>query len=35
MTTIKTQITDTLKASMRDKDMETVTVVRSLQAAIK
>ncbi|MCW1260782.1 GatB/YqeY domain-containing protein, partial [Acinetobacter baumannii] len=30
-----TQITDALKTSMRAKDMATVTVLRSLQAAIK
>ena len=35
MTTLKTQITDALKTSMRAKDMATVTVLRGLQAAIK
>ena len=35
MTTLKTQITDALKTSMRAKDMVTVTVLRGLQAAIK
>jgi len=35
MTTLKDQITDALKTSMRAKDMATVTVLRSLQAAIK
>ncbi|MFE1708350.1 GatB/YqeY domain-containing protein, partial [Acinetobacter baumannii] len=35
MTTLKNQITDALKTSMRAKDMATVTVLRSLQAAIK
>ena len=35
MTTLKNQITDALQTSMRAKDMATVTVLRSLQAAIK
>lgn len=35
MNNLKTQITDALKTSMRAKDMATVTVIRSLQAAIK
>ncbi|MCH4249032.1 GatB/YqeY domain-containing protein [Acinetobacter populi] len=35
MTTLKTQITDTLKNAMRAKDMAVVTVIRGLQAAIK
>ena len=35
MTTLKDQITDVLKTSMRAKDMATVTVIRGLQAAIK
>lgn len=35
MTTLKSQITDVLKTSMRAKDMATVTVIRGLQAAIK
>ncbi|OTG66013.1 GatB/YqeY domain-containing protein [Acinetobacter silvestris] len=35
MTTLKTQITDALKISMRAKDMATVMVLRGLQAAIK
>ena len=35
MTTLKDQITDALKTSMRAKDMATVTVLRGLQAAIK
>ena len=35
MTTLKNQITDVLKNSMRAKDMATVTVIRGLQAAIK
>ena len=35
MTTLKTQITDTLKTAMKAKDMATVTVIRSVQAAIK
>ena len=35
MTTLKDQITDALKISMRAKDMATVTVLRGLQAAIK
>lgn len=35
MTTLKNQITDILKNSMRAKDMATVTVIRGLQAAIK
>ncbi|MBJ9984526.1 GatB/YqeY domain-containing protein [Acinetobacter sp. S40] len=35
MTTLKNQITDVLKTHMRAKEMATVTVIRSLQAAIK
>lgn len=35
MTTLKTQITDTLKDAMRAKEMAKVTVIRGLQAAIK
>ena len=35
MTTLKTQITDVLKTSMRAKEMAVVKVIRSLQAAIK
>ena len=35
MTTLKDQITDVLKSSMRAKDMATVTVIRGIQAAIK
>ena len=35
MTTLKYQITDVLKTSMRAKDMATVTVISGLQAAIK
>lgn len=35
MTTLKDQITDALKTSMRAKDLATVTVLRGLQAAIK
>lgn len=35
MTTLKDQITDALKISMRAKDMARVTVLRGLQAAIK
>ena len=35
MTTLKTQITDTLKTAMKAKDMATVTVIRGVQAAIK
>ena len=35
MNTLKNQITDVLKNSMRAKDMATVTVIRSVQAAIK
>ncbi len=35
MTTLKTQITDTLKTAMKAKEMATVTVIRGLQAAIK
>ncbi|MFT4020999.1 MAG: GatB/YqeY domain-containing protein [Acinetobacter sp.] len=35
MNTLKSQITDALKTSMRAKDLATVTVIRSLQAAIK
>ncbi len=33
--TLKNQITEVLKTSMRAKDLATVTVLRSLQAAIK
>lgn len=32
---LKNQITDTLKTAMKAKEMATVTVIRSLQAAIK
>lgn len=35
MSALKSQITDALKISMRERDMETVTVIRSVQAAIK
>ncbi len=35
MTTLKTQITEVLKATMRAKEMDKLTVIRSLQAAIK
>ncbi len=35
MTTLKDQITEVLKTSMRARDMAQVTVIRSLQAAIK
>ena len=35
MTTLKNQITDVLKAAMRAKEMDKLTVIRSLQAAIK
>ena len=35
MNTLKNQITDVLKNSMRAKDMATVTVIRGVQAAIK
>ena len=35
MTTLRTQITDTLKTAMKAKDMATVTVIRGVQAAIK
>ena len=35
MTTLKNQITDVLKATMRAKEMGKLTVIRSLQAAIK
>lgn len=35
MSALKNQITDTLKTAMKAKDMATVTVIRSLQAAIK
>jgi len=35
MNTLKNQITDVLKNSMRGKEMATVTVIRGLQAAIK
>lgn len=35
MTTLKDQITDVLKATMRSKEMSKLTVIRSLQAAIK
>ncbi|RZG77834.1 GatB/YqeY domain-containing protein [Acinetobacter sp. WCHAc060025] len=35
MTTLKNQITDILKAAMRAKEMDKLTVIRSLQAAIK
>ena len=35
MTTLKHQITDVLKATMRAKEMSKLTVIRGLQAAIK
>ena len=35
MTTLKNQITDLLKATMRAKEMGKLTVIRGLQAAIK
>ena len=35
MTTLKNQITEVLKATMRAKEMAKLTVIRSLQAAIK
>ena len=35
MTTLKLQITDSLKTAMKAKDMAIVTVIRGLQAAIK
>jgi len=35
MTTLKNQITKVLKATMRAKEMDKLTVIRSLQAAIK
>ncbi|WP_010110927.1 GatB/YqeY domain-containing protein [Acinetobacter sp. P8-3-8] len=35
MTTLKDQITEVLKATMRAKEMDKLTVIRSLQAAIK
>ncbi|MBF7682140.1 GatB/YqeY domain-containing protein [Acinetobacter sp. B5B] len=35
MNNLKNQITDALKNAMRAKEMSTVTVIRSLQAAIK
>ncbi len=35
MTTLKSQITEVLKATMRAKKMSKLTVIRSLQAAIK
>ncbi|MEG0486702.1 MAG: GatB/YqeY domain-containing protein [Acinetobacter sp.] len=35
MTTLKDQITEVLKATMRAKEMSKLTVIRSLQAAIK
>ncbi|MPW43125.1 GatB/YqeY domain-containing protein [Acinetobacter guerrae] len=35
MTTLKSQITEVLKATMRAKEMGKLTVIRSLQAAIK
>lgn len=35
MSALKNQITDTLKTAMKAKEMATVTVIRSLQAAIK
>ncbi|WP_075166692.1 GatB/YqeY domain-containing protein [Acinetobacter indicus] len=35
MTTLKSQITDVLKATMRAKEMDKLMVIRSLQAAIK
>ena len=35
MTTLKSQITEVLKATMRAKEMSKLTVIRGLQAAIK
>lgn len=35
MSGLKSQITEALKVSMRERDMATVTVMRSVQAAIK
>ncbi|MBF7687581.1 GatB/YqeY domain-containing protein [Acinetobacter rathckeae] len=35
MNNLKSQITDALKSAMRAKEMSTLTVIRSLQAAIK
>lgn len=35
MTTLKNQITDVLKATMHAKEMDKLTVIRGLQAAIK
>lgn len=35
MSALKSQITEALKVSMRERDMATVTVMRSVQAAIK
>jgi len=35
MTTLKNQILDVLKATMRAKEMDKLTVIRGLQAAIK
>ena len=35
MTTLKNQITEVLKVTMRAKEMDKLTVIRSLQAAIK
>ncbi|MFB2538975.1 MULTISPECIES: GatB/YqeY domain-containing protein [unclassified Acinetobacter] len=35
MTTLKANITETLKTAMKAKDMATVTVIRGLQAGIK
>ncbi|GAB3044065.1 GatB/YqeY domain-containing protein [Acinetobacter apis] len=35
MSNLKSQITDALKSAMRAKEMSTLTVIRSLQAAIK
>ena len=35
MTTLKSQITEVLKVTMRAKEMDKLTVIRSLQAAIK
>ena len=35
MTTLKNQITEVLKAAMRAKEMDKLTVIRGLQAAIK
>ncbi len=35
MTTLKSQISEVLKATMRAKEMNKLTVIRSLQAAIK